>query len=139
MQERITIPDGVRLPDLEVQLAEIGGTLLLQAIDKLANGTAAPVPQDETEATSATIPCQADFEVPTDLPARWAFNFVRAIAPTSDRLKVVVMATKEEIAVIDAVSYSEIKTPDVPLQILENRAVIGFRPGSVTFALPRTD
>jgi methionyl-tRNA formyltransferase len=139
IQERIPVPDGVRHPDLEHRLAKLGGTLLLQAIELLANGRASLTPQDDAEATSAPIPCQADYDVPTDLPARWAFNFVRASARTTDRLKVVVMATKQEISITDAVSYSDNETPDEPLQILENRAVIGFQPGSVTFVLPQTD
>src|SRR5215216_1310346 len=94
IQDRIPIPDGIRLPDLEFQLAELGGTLLLQAIDQLVSSRTVPVPQDDAEATNAPIPCQADYEVPTDLPARWAYNFVRAVAPVTDRLNVVLMATK---------------------------------------------
>jgi methionyl-tRNA formyltransferase len=134
-QQRVPIQDGVRLPDLELQLAQLGGTLLLQAIDQLATGTANPIPQDDAEATFAPIPCDADYEVPTDLPARWAFNFVRAVAPTTARLKVVVMSTKEEIAVSDAVDFRNSAPLEVPYEIKENRVIVRFQPGSVTFTL----
>jgi methionyl-tRNA formyltransferase len=136
LQERVTIPIGIRLSELELQLSELGGALLLQAIEQLVDGSATHMPQADAEATTAPIPGEADYEVRTDLPAQWAFNFVRAIGPTIGRLKVVVRSTNEEIAVTDAVSYSDNDSRSAPVQFQENRVVIGFRPGSVTFVLP---
>jgi len=136
LQRRVEIPEGIRLPDLEFQLAEFGGTLLVEAIDQFATDSATPVPQDDAEATTAPIPTLADYKMPTDLPARWAFNFARAVAPTTNCLKVVIMATKEEIEVADAVSYRNSDALGAPYQSNENRVTVRFLPGSVTFSLP---
>jgi methionyl-tRNA formyltransferase len=137
-QERVPIDDGIRLPDLELQLAKLGGKLLVHAIDQLSTDSALPVLQDETQATLAPIPSDADYEVPTNLPARWAFNFARAVAPTTNRLRIVIMSTKQSMAVADAVAFSAHEKPSKPLEISENLVVIAFQPGSVTFVLPQT-
>lgn len=136
LQETITVPPGIRLPEFERQLAELGGTLLVQAIAALAAGHARPVPQDDSQATSAPIPGPADYEVPTNLPATWAYNFARAVAAISDQLRVVVMETKEQIRVADAVAVEEGSTLATPYLIAEDHIDVRFRPGSVTFVLP---
>jgi methionyl-tRNA formyltransferase len=136
LQARIEVPSGIRLPQLEQQLADLGGVMLVRAIEDLASGRAVQIPQDDTLATHAPLISPEDYEIPTNLPAKWAYNFVRAVAPTTDLLRVVVEGTHERIPVIDAVENDEVAEVDAPYQMVENRLVARFHPGSVTFILP---
>jgi methionyl-tRNA formyltransferase len=135
-QERIEVPTGARLPEFEQRLAELGGRLLVNAIGDLAAGRATSVPQDDALATQARLVTSQDYEIPTNLPAKWAYNFARAVAPTTELLRVVVVGADQRIPVIDAIDYDEIAEIDTPYQIVENRLVARFHPGSVTFTLP---
>jgi len=139
LQERIDVPVGVRLSEMERQLATLGGDLLVQAIDKLSAGKAAPFPQDDALATHSPIPSARDYKIPSDLPARWAYSFARAVAPATDLLCVVVTGTDEIFSVADALDFDEDGKIDAHVRIAGDRITVQFQPGTVTFSLPTAE
>jgi methionyl-tRNA formyltransferase len=90
LQERIRVLDGVAESELERQLAELGGQLLVRAAQGLANGAIQPTPQDETHATSYSFPDTDDFIVTPDRSARWAYNFMRGVGMRPEPISIVV-------------------------------------------------
>ena len=133
-QAAIDVPEGVRAPALEWRLMELGGRLVVEALPKLAAGEIVPAPQDDARATMAPVPRAADWVVPTNLPAGWAFNFARGVAPLGGPLALHVGATGEQYAIRDAVDWAaegELAAPAVD----EGDGVlrVRFRPGWVRF------
>jgi methionyl-tRNA formyltransferase len=135
LQEAVTVPDGVRLPDFERQLAVLGSELLVRAVDQLTTDLITPIPQNEVLATTAPFPRPPDFLVPTDLPAKWAYNFVRAVAPTTGRLSLNILEANHQFPIVDAISYDEEATVDSPFEIDGDRLTARFQNGVVTFRL----
>lgn len=133
----VEVEDGVRAPELELRLARLGGELLLAAIRALAAGEAVFTPQDPALATAAPIPTDADFLVPTNLPARWAFNFVRGVAPLGGPLELVVLATGERLQLRDALDYAPDGALDQPVVRDGDELRARFKPGIARFALAR--
>ena len=133
-QAAIAVPAGVRAPALERRLMELGGRLLVATLPRLAAGEIAAVAQDAAAATAAPTPTAGDWAVPTNLPARWAFNFVRGVAPLGGPLTVEVGATGERHAVRDAIDLDEDGRMGVPA-VNEGGGVlrVRFRPGWVRF------
>ena len=130
-QTAIAVPDGIDGRDLEYRLAELGGALLVEVIAKLAAGTASPIAQDHGKATFAPMPSVADYLVPTNLPARWAFNFVRGVMPLGVLPKLAVGATGERFPLRDAVAFNPDATLDRPYFWHGERLIVRFRPGTV--------
>jgi hypothetical protein len=56
LQDAVEIPEGIRMPELEHVLAELGGRLVVEALVQRAAGTAHLIPQDSSRATSAHQP-----------------------------------------------------------------------------------
>jgi methionyl-tRNA formyltransferase len=133
LQERVAVPEGVRLPDLERRLSDLGGRLLVGAIDGLVRGEIVPVPQDDRLATAAPEPTDDDYLVPTDRSAEWAFNFVRGVAPLDGPLVLQVVATGERIRLRDATSYSRTGHQDRPVVRDGDQVSVQFRPGVARF------
>ena len=133
-QERMAVPEGVGLPDLERELAERGARLLVRALAGLAAGEIVPVPQDDRRATLAPVPTAADFVVSTDQPARRAYTFVRGVAPLGEPIEVVV-ATGERIRVRDAVAYEPEGVLERPFVRDGRTLTVQFSPGVVRFAM----
>jgi methionyl-tRNA formyltransferase len=147
LQERMAVPEGIRLPDFERDLAERGGRLLVNAIDGLIAGEVGPTQQDDRLATTAPAPTAEDYVVPTDRPARWAYNFVRAVAPLGGPLVLDVVATGECIRLRDAISYASDGRQERPVEWSDEALSVRFTPGVVRFTttgagvpspLPRT-
>jgi len=78
---RVPIPPEVTTPEMEQQLAEIGGDLLLDVLDMIQKGQAAEVPQDERDATYAKKFEKNDGRIDWRKPAFRIQNFVRALVP----------------------------------------------------------
>lgn len=79
-QEGFAVPDGATGGELELRAAALGAELTARAARGLADGTLTPRAQDEADATTYPWPRADDFVVPTDRPARWAYNFIRGTA-----------------------------------------------------------
>jgi methionyl-tRNA formyltransferase len=135
MKERLDIPDGIRLPEFEQRLAELGGALLVNALDALVSQRIQPEPQNDSQATIARFTRPADYLVPTDRPAQWAYNFVRAIAPTSDQLTVRIAETNELFRVLDAIEIAEGASIDRLYELTASALVAQFQDGTVMFQL----
>jgi methionyl-tRNA formyltransferase len=135
VQEAIDIPSGVRAPDLEARLADLGAGLLVPALHDLAAGRITPRDQDHSRATLAPIPAGADWVVPTNLPAGWAYEFVRGVAPLGGPLSLLVLATGEGLEIADAVSVEWFGQMDVALQRDGDQVTVRFRPGTAVLTL----
>ncbi|MGH2601887.1 MAG: methionyl-tRNA formyltransferase, partial [Dehalococcoidia bacterium] len=135
LQERIAVPGGARARDIERQLATIGGRLLVEAIDRVVAGSARSFPQDDTLTTAAPYPTNDDYVVATDRPARWAFNFVRGVAPHGGPLRLHVVATGEQFPLLDALDCTENGRLDVPALRHGNILTVQFHPGTARFIL----
>lgn len=133
-QLEVDVPFGIRAPDLERELAERGGELLVESIGKLASGALQPRPQDAVRATHAPVPAELDYLVPTNLPASWAYAFVRGVSPLGGPLAVWITSTRERIRILDAQGWND-QQPATPCHIDGETLTVGFRDGSVSFQL----
>jgi methionyl-tRNA formyltransferase len=133
LQERMAVPAGIRLPDFERDLYQHAGQLLVKAIDGLIAGEITPAPQDDWLATPAPTPTDEDFGVPTEWPARRAYNFVRAVAPLDGPLVLRVVATGECIRLRDAISCSPDGRQERPVEWSDEVLSVRFTPGVVRF------
>ncbi|MBA3415647.1 MAG: hypothetical protein H0U10_10525 [Chloroflexia bacterium] len=132
IQRAVAVLAGVRAPDLERDLMALGGTLLVEALPLLAAGRLVPIPQDDAQATRAPVPAPADWLVPTDLPAGWAFNFVRGVSPLGEPLAV--RGPFGIVPVRDAVAHHPTERPDVLLEERPGGILrVRFSPGWVEF------
>jgi methionyl-tRNA formyltransferase len=106
LQEQIAVPDGISYAELERCCAQLGGQLLVRAIDDLYAGRAHRQPQDERLSSYYSFPQQEDFVVkPALWRARHLYNFVRGIGHWE--APVVVSTGEEEwCEVRNAISYS---------------------------------
>ena len=134
-QEAIDIPSGIRAPDLETRLAELGASMLVPALHGLAAGRITPRAQDHARTTHAPVPAGADWLLPTNLPAGWAYGFARGVAPLGGPLTLLVLGTGEHLAVADALSVDPLGTMDGALKRDGDRVAVRFRPGTAVFTL----
>lgn len=79
-QRAVPVPDGIDGSLLELQLARLGGELLVQVVREFQNGGLRPVPQDESKATWHGWPTAADWATPDDWPAERVRNLTRGTA-----------------------------------------------------------
>jgi methionyl-tRNA formyltransferase len=135
-QQAIAVPDGIRAPDLEQRLAEMGGELLVAALGDLTAGppTLHLRRQDERAATSAPFPTDEDFTVPTDRSAKWAFNFVRGVAPLGYPLILEVDETGQRWPIRDALDWVPTGALARPVIVRDDLITARFRPGIVRFS-----
>ncbi len=131
-QERFPVPFGVRAPDLERELAELGSRLLVETISSLRDGTVKPRPQDPTLATSAPVPVADDYLMPTNLPAAWAYGFARGVSPLGGPLAIAIGSTGELIPVADALDWDD-QSMQEPYRTTETTITVRFMGGQVTF------
>jgi methionyl-tRNA formyltransferase len=68
-------------PELSARLAEAGAELLIQTLQKLADGAARPQPQDNTQATLAPILKKEDGRIDWTNPAQNIHNLIRGFQP----------------------------------------------------------
>lgn len=134
-QARFAVPSGIRAPDLERQLATLGADLLRATIRGLVAGTLQPHPQSPTGVTAAPVPTADDFLVPTNLPAAWAYDFVRGVHPLDGPLAVWIGATRQRIPIGDALGWNDAPMAE-PFIITNSTVTVRFMAGHVTFQRP---
>jgi methionyl-tRNA formyltransferase len=78
-QTSLSLPDGISGPAAEQVCAELGGQLLVSAVEGLQRSTIRPQPQG-SGGHYFPWPGPADFRLLVDWPARRAFNFMRGTA-----------------------------------------------------------
>lgn len=81
LQRRVEILPDETAAELEPRLAEIGATMLVDACDLLATGTAPRVPQDDAAATHARKLEKEDARIDWQQPAATLHNRIRAQQP----------------------------------------------------------
>ena len=111
-QEAVPLIEGEPGDALERRCTETGGRLLAQSVRALAAGTARPTPQG-AGASYEPWPQAADFAVPADRSARWAFNFVRGTTYWGEAHTLVVEGTRYHVR--EALAYDDEATLDAPL------------------------
>ncbi len=79
--ERVSIGPDETSVELETRLAQLGATLLVQALDGIASGTARAVPQDDREATYAPRLVREDGRVDWRWSAPHIHNVIRGLHP----------------------------------------------------------
>lgn len=131
-QARRPVLHGVDGSDLEQDLAEMGGRLLVEAIAALEAGEP-PVPQDEAKATAAPTPTDVDLALSTDQPLRRLVDVVNGVAPLWGPLTVRVAATEQAFSVVEAVEVGPQEPVDVPVFVTEDVVIARCVDGVAAF------
>jgi methionyl-tRNA formyltransferase len=111
-QEPVPLIEGEAGDALERRCAVAGGRLLAASVRALALGAAQPVPQGAGGGYEPR-PQAADFAIPLDRPARWAFNFIRGTAYWGEAHTLAVEGARHHIRA--ALGYDEHATLEAPL------------------------
>ncbi len=85
LQRLVEFPDGISGAEADRRCASVGAELMIEAVELLARGECPRQAQADVpsrgdvppERLYQPWPTRADFEIPTDWPARRAFNFMR--------------------------------------------------------------
>lgn len=133
-RQEVTVPPGVRATTFEEELMALGGRLIAAALPALLSGELVPMPQREEYTTFAPHPSPADWLISPLLPAAWAWNFARGVAPLGGPLAVTTGG--EIIPVRDALAWS----PNEPMAERtvdegDGKLRVRFSPGWVRFQL----
>ncbi len=128
LQERVPVPDGIAGATLEQACLESGIPLLLSAIRLIGAGRAPRIPQDPRQATYHSWPAAEDWLVTTNDPARWAYNFLRGVAPWG---RAFIMADGRGYSVREALSWAEGATRRERVGLDHNRLTLRMNPGEL--------
>lgn len=125
-QTNVGRPDGITGAELEQCCAQAGAKLLLEAVQQLERGQSLPrYPQSEAGASYFPWPCEPDFEIPTDWPARRAFNFLRG----AEGWPLVVNAGDAQFSICVAIDYFANHSLEQPYILLGDELWAQFKPG----------
>jgi len=118
--------DGITGAELEQRCAQAGADLLLEAVRQLERGQALPRhSQPEAGASYFPWPCESDFEIPTDWPARRAFNFLRG----AEGWPLVVNTGDTQFNIRVAINYSADHSLEQSYILLGDELWVQFSPG----------
>lgn len=124
-QTRFERPDGISGAELEQRCAKAGAELLLTAVRQLEKGPLSRRPQPERGASYFPLPSGPDFLIPTDWPARRAFNFLRG----AEGWPLVIGFGDTRYRIRVAISYAAEQTLEQPYIVLGNELWLQFQPG----------
>lgn len=124
-QEAIELPEGISYAELEAQTAELGGTLLVEAVKALYCGHAQRVPQNESQGHYYPYPSnqngREDFVIrPEQWDARHVYNFICGVKDWGEPLLLV--ADAELILTVEDVLTYSYKPNDMRLMTNERDA-----------------
>jgi methionyl-tRNA formyltransferase len=131
LQESVDLDSGENGRVTEHRLAELGGKLLVAAIDGLCRGRLTPVPQDEGSATYAPVPTDADLLLDPGLPADRVSRFVCGVAPLWGPLTLLAPDTGETLLVEDVFHHDLTATQVAPIIRDGNVVYLRCNPGIV--------
>lgn len=119
LQESFDLPDGITYAELEEQAAELGGALLVRAVEALMQGKAQARPQDESQSSCYPNPSsqggREDFVIyPAEWDARHVYNFICGVKDWSEPLLLV--ADAELTLLIEDVLVYSYRPNDLRLQ-----------------------
>lgn len=126
LQRPFPLPDGIAHHELETHLAQIGATLLVEAVSKIATGTLPRQPQPPGF-TSDPWPREADFVLDAGWSARHAFNFMRGTANWERPYAIQVGGRTVWLAT--AVDFLPDVSQPEPIRFSEGFALVQFTPG----------
>ncbi|MBK8902069.1 MAG: methionyl-tRNA formyltransferase [Anaerolineaceae bacterium] len=132
LQRPFALPDGISHAELETKLAQLGGHLLVTALQKLEAGTLPRLPQPPGSG-SDPWPRAADFELNTNWSARRAFNFLRGTGNWERPYAIQVAGQTVWLAA--AVSFNPEATLPQPILAEDSLRHIQFTPGVLTARL----
>ncbi len=109
-QQAFDLPEGITYTELEEQAAELGGALLVQAVDALYRGQVQPRPQDESQSSFYPYPSSQrgrdDFVIhPAQWDARHVYNFICGVKNWGEPL-LLVADSQLTLEVEDVLAYS---------------------------------
>lgn len=122
LQQEVELPEGLTYAELEEQTAELGGDLLVQAVQEMYRGEAERRPQDESQSSAYPYPSnqggREDFVIhPEQWDARHVYNFISGVKDWGEPLLLVADA-ELQLQVEDVLVYSY-KPNDLRLQTNE--------------------
>jgi len=123
-QSEVTFPDGIGYAEAEALTARAGAALLITALQR---GAWPRVRQPETGVSLAPYPTRVDLIIPTDWPARRAYNFARGAEPFGPFH---LLSPSGSFAVTTALDWATAPPPDAQAQTIWAR----FADGWVLFA-----
>jgi methionyl-tRNA formyltransferase len=126
LQARVDFGDGISGDEADKVCAERGGELLVEAVERLAAGQLARVPQT-ADFTYYLSPTEADFHIPTSWSARRAFNFMRGTADWGRPFTI--EGGDEKVVVATAVAYDPQQQLDKSLVHEAGVMAVQFNPG----------
>jgi methionyl-tRNA formyltransferase len=103
-QERVAIPFGARIGEIESVLAARAGQLAVSTLTAIEQQSLRSVAQCDSESTYAPFPTMHDFIIPSSWPVRRAFAFARAVAPLGTQI-VIEDKHGAKTAVSDAINW----------------------------------
>lgn len=124
-QEEIAVPEGISYAELEEEAAELGGKLLVRAVEEITRGQAQRRPQDESQSRYYPYPSnqggREDFVIyPDQWDARHVYNFICGVKDWGEPL-ILVADAELTLDVEDALVYSY-KANDLRLRTNERNA-----------------
>ena len=81
LEQRVPIPPDATAGDMHDALAQLGATLMVEALKRLAAGTLAPRPQAESGVVYAAKIDKAEARIDWSRPAREVHDLIRALSP----------------------------------------------------------
>ena len=135
-QAPLTLSDGISGPAADTLTGTLGGQLLVNTLNQLADGTLKRSPQP-SGGSSHPWPQAVDFHIPVSWSARRAFNFMRGTAEF-DQPYVIEMEDDEIVvktvcteSAETAVSYQPDTQLPRPLHQIDGETWIQFSPGAL--------
>ncbi|MFN8471536.1 MAG: formyltransferase family protein [Anaerolineae bacterium] len=126
-QQSVEIADGTRYSDAERLLSRVGGELLVDVLDEIAQGNLQLHSQTANRATSAPTPSDSDYIVATTWPARRAFNFIHGLAEWEHPFTIALDGKR--LVLHDAAGFDATQVLDVPVRRDGDRFAVRFSPG----------
>lgn len=131
-QESVDIEEGETEGALELRLASLAGTLMVNALADLATGALTPIAQDETRAASHSWPTAEEYTILADQwSARRAYTFARGVMGRGQQITLVA-ADGQRFGLIEPLSYDSAATPSTPWRLDRDLLTIACAPGAFT-------
>ncbi|WP_211326113.1 methionyl-tRNA formyltransferase [Thermosporothrix hazakensis] len=132
-QGALSVPEGIDYEQLEIRCAELGGVLLVRAVQALVRGEAQVQEQDEAQSSYYSFPAEQDFVVPAaQWEARHVYRFVCGVGAWGE-LPVQLISGQEVFLLRECISYShEGEADGVLVDEVAHEAVVPCLRGTVT-------
>ena len=134
-QQGEPVPDGMTEAALEARLASLGGELLVQALGALADGSAHPQSQDESQATSFPWPLAENYIVTPSWPARRAYRFLTGVAQRSEPVRLALDGAT--FVIREALGYEAQTRLDAPWRLEGDLLTARLSPGVLRATIRR--